>query len=294
MNIVQWGGGIVKHIIRIVFLVFIMAFSFTGCEKEKEAGITIEEQVLVDQDGITITLLSYDNPGVQEDGFSGPEIVFSVRNSREETFNLMGEILSINDLMFNSGIYDRVEAGTEKQFRLQLNPSDIDFNYTENITTFEIKFKAENVTSDKIETILETEPFIINTSLEGKYTQKYDDSGLLLYDENDLRIICQGINEDHSAYTRMKLYIENNSDKELHITLYPEPGELIPEDWDHVCKVLPGKKTYAGFILKEEVIRNLSEFDLKFIVHEINEYTDTRGPDFLYETESKMIPVKLE
>lgn len=325
-----------KYILRVILLIILMAFSFTGCKKEKEAsaekdntfvdekasdqtsnteqdskaeqqensmntgqlvptvaeqeelspGITIEEQILVDQDGIRIAVLAYENPGEQ--------IILSVKNSREENVEFSADVLSVNDLMSFSGVYDRIEAGTEKQLRLQLSPSDIDYNYTENITTFDIKFKAENVTSEKIETILETEPFIINTSLKGKYEQEYDASGMLLYDENELRITYQGINEDHPDYTRMKLFIENDSDKALHLTLYPEPGNLIPEDLENFCKVLPGKKTYAGFILKEEVFRNLSEFDLKFKVYEENEYTYLRGPDFLYETDTKTIPINLE
>ena len=302
-----------KHIIIMMLLLSLMVSTFTGCKKEKEASvgkddntptveeqeersakITIEDQVLVDQDGIRIAVLSYEEPGEQEDGFFGPEIILSVKNSREETISLRGDVLSINNLMSYTGISDWIETGTEKLLRLQISPSDLDFNYTENITTLDIKFIVENVTPEKIETILETEPFTINTSLKGKYKQEVDDSGLMLYHENDLKIIYQGINEEHSYYTRMKLYIENNSDKELFLVLHPEPGELIPEDWDHGCKVLPGKKTYAGFILKEEVIKNLSELDLKFKIYEENEYTYLRGPDFLYETDIKTIPVNLE
>lgn len=76
------------------------------------------------------------------------------------------------------------------------------------IITASLVFYAYNA---EYETVFEAPECTIVTSAYGQYTQQYSDSGTILYDSNNIRIIVRPtIVEGYSGQDIM-LYVENNS-----------------------------------------------------------------------------------
>lgn len=169
------------------------------------ADTTIPEALLVDQDGVKITVTGL---SAEADLFSEVHLLFRVQNTRNEDITISSESLSINTFEISESAYFKVPKKSTVDCVLDIDTDKLEINNIERIITASLVFYAYNA---EYETVFEAPECTIVTSAYGQYTQQYSDSGTILYDSNNIRIIVRPtIVEGYSGQDIM-LYVENNS-----------------------------------------------------------------------------------
>jgi hypothetical protein len=225
-------------------------------------GETIEEQVLYDQKGIKITALS-----MKEDPFLGSEINLLIENSSKINSTVQVRDVSVNDFMIEPTFSSDVAAGKKANDSISFLQQDLERNAIGKIATVEFRFSIFN--TDTFDTIAESDIITINTSAKDTYVQNYDDSGKVIYESGNVRIIDKGLASDELLGPEIKVYIENNSKK--YITVQTQNvsvnGYMVEPIFS--SDIAPGKKTNDGITftdLADNGIDKISDVELTFLI----------------------------
>lgn len=170
----------------------------------------IEEQVILDEADIKITAKE-----LAEDEFNGTVLKILVENNSSEEINVSVMDCSINGIMYDAYVGSTVSAGKKSNEEIQFSGL-ADDTIIEEIKEIEFSFDIYNGDYD---TIVETDLITIET--DSKYKQEYDDSGEIIYDSNDLKIVIQGLGDAEDYYdengAKLFVYMENNSNEPVYI-----------------------------------------------------------------------------
>lgn len=180
-------------------------------DEEVQTEITVNEQELFNENGITITAKGFSN-----DGIFGPEVNVLIENNSDKNITVQTRNSSVNGYMVDFQISSEVAPGKKINDSMILMNTDLENSGISTICDMEFSFHIFD--SDSWDTFVDSEPIIINTSASGTYEQNYDDSGDVIFDNNDIKIISKGISENDSLMgPALYLYIENNSDKDITV-----------------------------------------------------------------------------
>ncbi len=178
--------------------------------------VTIEKTELFNEGGVVVTVnkLKYDD----DKSYGKYELSYTIKNDSDKTVNVSTSLFSINGLMYDYGyIYGTVDAGKKLNDSCNIYFSDLEDFDIGTIANIDIKVKVYDY--DSYDDIGKSETVSIKTSADGTFNQKYDDSGVVVYDANDVKIICKKVVEDkYYDAGVIKFYIENNSDKNISIS----------------------------------------------------------------------------
>ena len=135
----------------------------TAAEDSNKGDITIEEQVLVEQDGIKITALDY------------------------------CDALIVNDYMIDDLFGSEVAAGKKANDVIYLSSSELKAAGIDTVGRIEIYFHAFD--ADSYDEIFNTDCVTIETSAIDSMDTKANDEGTELYNEDGIRIIGKTVDE---------------------------------------------------------------------------------------------------
>lgn len=242
----------------LVLAVLVFLFSGNGGDEEvvqpseaKEASaqsrkITVAETVIYEDHGITVTV------GGWEDGLFGPEIPVTVINDSDQNVVVSTRYLSVNQFMMDtSSLYSDVAAGKKSMDNLTLMSSELSEAGID--TVAEIEFRLAVYDSDSYEDIDVSDLITVTTTAAEGFTQEVDDSGDVIYDKDDVRVICKGLKDD-TFWDGCLVFLVENQTNEL-ITVYGEDvsvnGFMVDESfW---AELRPGtRKMDAMYILNLE------------------------------------------
>ena len=156
-------------------------------EKENstaDQGITVSEQVLLDKDGIKITL-----KGFQLDGIFGPSLKVLVENNTNEPITVQTRDTVVNGVMQTTTFSCDVVSGKKANDEIIIMNSGLDRAGIEVIKDIELKFHIFN--TDPWDTIFDSEAIFITTTADPSYVQKYDDSGFVALEKNGIKIVIK-------------------------------------------------------------------------------------------------------
>lgn len=166
--------------------------------------ITIEETLLYDANGITITAT-----GVKDSLF-GQEITLQIVNDTAKNVAVSSQYLSVNGYMMGTtGFYGQVAAGKKAVEPLTLYASELNEAGIE--TVAKIEFNIHIIDTDDYTTIDDSDLVCLSTSAGEDFVQPVDDSGDLVYDDNGIRVICKGLKENIIWDGAVVFLIENTS-----------------------------------------------------------------------------------
>lgn len=241
-------------------------------EESKEStkkGATIEELVLVDQDGIKVTAKSLELEG----SFIGPQLKVLVENESEAAVIVQVRDVSINGITVESPFSCNVAAGKKANDEISFMSSELE---RAGITDLgEIELKLHIFDSETWDAVLDTEAITIKTSLAGTFEQVVDDSGQVLYEENGVKIVFKGLEEESFMGPKLDLYLENNGDKGVTVQVRDFSVNGFMVSCSMSCELPAGKKAFDGI--------NLMSSDL-----EDNDITDIQDAEFsftIFDTE---------
>lgn len=232
-------------------------------------GTTIEEQVLLDQDGIKITATDYVN-----DDLWGDSISLLVENTSTKDYTITCDALIVNDYMITDLFYCDIAAGKKANEDVNLYTSELNAAGIDTVGKVEIYFRAYDSSYDVLFDQVYAE---IQTSDYENYDNTPSEGGTELYNANGIRIVGQTVDENSFWGTSILLYCENNSGQNVGISVEDMSVNGYMMDALYSATIYDGKKsiddiTLFSSDLEKNGISSIDEAELKFHIYNIDSY----------------------
>ena len=236
------------------------------------ADATIDEQVLVEQDGLTITAQDY-----VTDSFMGDGIKILVDNQSDKDMLVGCNALIVNDYMINNLFGAEIAAGKKSNEIIYLSSTELEAAGISSVGKIEIYFNVSD--ADSYETLFTTDCVTIQTSAFEQMDTTPNDAGTELYNEKGIRIVGKTVDENSFWGAAILLYCENTSDRNVCIQVEDMSVNGFMMDPFFSTTVYAGKKaiddiTLFSEDLEQNGIETVEEVELKFHIFD-NESYDT-------------------
>ena len=232
--------------------------------------VTIEEQVLYDENSIKITALG------MEDGLFGTELKLLLENNSDKSITVQARNANVNGFMVSTMMSVDIAAGKKANDSLTFETSGLKDCGIESIATMEFFFHIFD--TESWDTIVDTDVITINTSIASTYTQAVDDSGEILIEEGGVKIVGKGLSDDDSVWgPGVILYIENNSEKDVTVQVRDVSINGFMVDSSMSTDIVAGKKAMSAVQffstdLEENAITDITDVELYFHIFNLESW----------------------
>lgn len=169
----------------------------------------IEEQVIVDNDILTITAKSF----AIDASIFGPSIKLLIENHSDKTIIVQSRDASVNGYMIDTTFSSTIDPGKKSYDNLVFDSTDLK---NANITTLaDIEFVIYAFDNDTWDNVFTSDVINIQTSSADGFEFTYDDSGTEIFNNESVKIVYQGMRDDPFWGFDMMFYIENNGEKSI-------------------------------------------------------------------------------
>lgn len=172
---------------------------------------SVAETVVLDREGLKITAKELDM-----NGSLGPSLKLLIENGTEQNVTVQIRDMSVNGYMIAPLFSSAVGKGETKEDGIGFSPRALKLS---GIDTFaELEFRFCVLYSETLDKLYESEPITLRTSAAEGYQERFDDSGTVAYEGEDVKIVVKGpIEKENGFGPGILLYIENKSDKKIAI-----------------------------------------------------------------------------
>lgn len=178
---------------------------------QNAVAVTIDEQVLLDQDGIRITAT-----GMAEDSIWGSGINLLLENNSDRNLTVGCNAVIVNDYMITDLFVSDLAAGKKSNETLTLMSNQLkDAGITE-IGKVEIYFNVYD--SETYETVFTPDVIEIHTSAYDRMSVVKADSGKELLNQDGIRIVGKYVDENSIWGAGVLLFIENTTGKNVMVS----------------------------------------------------------------------------
>lgn len=232
--------------------------------------VTIEEQVLYDENSIKITALG------MEDGLFGTELKLLLENNSDKSITVQARNANVNGFMVSTMMSVDIAAGKKANDSLTFETSGLKDCGIESIATMEFFFHIFD--TESWDAIVDTDVIAINTSIASTYTQAVDDSGEILVEEGGVKIVGKGLSDDDSVWgPGVILYIENNSEKDVTVQVRDVSINGFMVDSSMSTDIVAGKKAMSAVQffstdLEENAITDITNVELYFHIFNLGSW----------------------
>lgn len=252
-----------------------------GIAEETGKGASIEEQILLEQDGIKITAT-----GMEEDSIWGEGVKLLIENNTEKNIGVGCNALIVNDYMITDLFSTSVAAGKKANEVMYMSSTELEAAGISNIGQIEIYFHIYD--GDNFETILDADRVVIQTSQYENMDTENSQDGKELYNQDGIRIVGKYVDEGSFWGTAVLLYIENTSGRNIGVGCDDMSinGFMVTPYFS--CTVYDGKKalddiTIMSSDLEQNGIESVDELEVNFHIYDVDSYetiTDTGAITF--------------
>ncbi len=241
-------------------------------------GSTIDEQVLLDRDGIIITTKSI------EDGMFGPEIKILIENNSDTNVTIQARDCTVNGIMVEPMFSVDVAAGKKANDDITFMSSNLEAAQIEVIKDISLKFHVFK--TDGWDTVFDTEQISFVANKDADYSQTYDDSGEEVLNRDGFRIVVKQLDSTESFWgADLYLYVENNSGTDATIQVRDVSVNGFMLDPMFSCDILNGMKAYDSITFlqsdfEENGITDIETLELSFHVFTMD------GWDTMFDTDA--------
>ena len=249
---------------------------------EQAAEESIEETVLLDESGVVITARSLDKKAL-----FGPELKLLIENNSGKSLTFQCSNTCINGYMAGNMLSETVADGKKVNADLTFMSTVLKRCGIDTIAEIEMAFHIFD--SESWDNYLDTELISLKTAAFDTYKQQFDDSGEVVYEGNEVKIVSKGISEDSILGTGLGMYIENNTSAPLTVSARNVSVNGFMLDAVFAATVLPGKHdvsdmTFLSSSLKDNDIEKIETVEMSFHIY------NSESWDTLVDTD----PVTLE
>lgn len=247
-----------------------------GGADQASADESINEQVLVDQDGIKITATEYVTDSIWGDG-----IKLLVENNSVKDYTIGCDALIVNDYMITDLFSADVAAGKKSNEVMYLSSTELKAAGIDTVGQIEMYFHAYDSNWDNlfknVYSKLETAEF-------ANMDTTPNDEGQELYNVNGVRIVGKTVDENSFWGTAILLYIENTSGQNVGINVdnMSINGYMMTPLFS--TTVYDGKKsiddiTIMSSDLEANGITSVDQVELKFHIYNAESYDTIADSD---------------
>ena len=250
----------------------------TGTEKKIDSGVSLEEQIILDQDGILITVKSLDTKSL-----FGPEIKLAFENSSDEPVMIQTRNSSVNGIMVDFMLSCEIDAGKKANDSITIFGDALRTADIQVIKDIEFNFVVMN--KDSWDTLFDSETIQLTTQGSDSYTQQIDRDGFTAFDQDDVKVIVKQLDDTDSFWgADLYLLVENNRDQNITIQLSDTSINGYMVDPIFSCDVLVGKIafdeiTFLESDLEENEIETIEELEFKLKIFDMDSWDDIINSD---------------
>ena len=232
--------------------------------------VTIDEQVLFEQNGIKVTAKEYASDIIMGDGVN-----VLVENNTDKNLSVGCDAVIVNNYMIVDLFSCSVAAGKKANDTIYLSSSALDAAGITNVGQIEIYFRVFD--SDTYETVFEVAPVTIQTSAFDDMDITPADAGEELFNQGGVRIVGKYVDEDSFWGTAVLLYVENKSGRNIGVSCEDMSINGFMVNPLFSSTVYDGKMsidtiTIFSSDLEENNISSIDELELKFRVYDADSY----------------------
>lgn len=236
-----------------------------------KAAVTIEKQILVDQDGIVVTATEY-----VADSIWGEGVKLLLENNSDKNVMVGCSALIVNDYMITDLFASSVAAGKKANETLYLSSSELKAAGIDTVGKIEIYFHVYD--SSTYDNLFDTDCVTIQTSEYANMDSTPNDAGTELYNEGGIRIVGKTVDENSFWGTAILLYCENTSGKNVGISVDDMSINGFMMNPFFSTTLYDGKKsiddiTIFSSDLEENGIESIEEVELKFHIYDADSYS---------------------
>lgn len=249
--------------------------SGTGTD-QTSADESINEQVLVDQDGIKITATEYVTDSIWGDG-----IKLMVENNSTKDYTIGCDALIVNDYMITDLFSADVAAGKKSNEVMYLSSTELKAAGIDTVGQIEMYFHAYDSNWDNLFKNVYSK---LETSEFANMDTTPNDEGQELYNANGVRIVGKTVDENSFWGTAILLYIENTSGQNVGINVdnMSINGYMMTPLFS--TTVYDGKKsiddiTIMSSDLEANGITSVDQVELKFHIYNAESYDTIADSD---------------
>ena len=249
----------------------------SGNSKDTQMKVSIEEQVVLDRDGIVVTAKEY-----VSDSIWGEGIKFLIENNTDKTVTVGCNALIVNNYMISDLFVGEVAPGKKANEVMYLSSSELKAAGIDTVGQVEIYFHVYD--SETYKDIFDSDCVTIKTSEFANMDTKVNDEGTELYHSNGIRIVGKTVNEDSFWGTAILLYCENTSGKNVGISVEEMSinGFMINPIFSTTVyneKRVFDEITIFSSDMEENGITAIEEVELKFHIYDADTYRTIADSD---------------
>ena len=251
--------------------------SAQNTDKKKSADVSIEEQVLLDHDGITITAKEYVTDKIWGDG-----IKLLLENNSDKSVTIGCDALIVNNYMITDLFVSTVAAGKKDNEVMYLSSDELEAAGIDCVGQVEIYFHIYE--EDSLLDMYHSDCVTIKTSEYDNMDTTPNDAGKELYNENGVRIVGKTVDEGSFWGTAILLYCENTSGRKIGINVAELSVNGFMVDPLFSTEIYDGKRvldhiTILSSDLEENGIETIEEVELKFHIYDADTYDTIADSD---------------
>lgn len=277
------GKKIIGIVIAVVIILVIMAaFGGGSSDGEKKeivesvteaasADISIEEQILLEWEGVTITA-----KGISDDMIYGKGLDLLIENDTEKNIGVGCNALIVNNYMINDLFSTTVAAGKRANETVYMTTNQLAAAGISNIGQIEIYFHFYD--ADSYETLYDAECVTLQTSEYANMDTEPQDEGYEVYNQDGIRIVGKYVDENSFWGTAVLLYIENTSGRNVGINCdnMSINGYMVTPFFSST--IYDGKKTVDDITilssdLEENRIETVEDIEVNFHIYDADSYS---------------------
>ncbi len=248
--------------------------------------VTVKEQVLMDQDGVKVTLLS-----IGFDGWWGPELSLLIENNTSKSVTVQAMSMSVNGAMIDGFFSCDVAAGKKANDVITLSETELEMAGIYVITDIEFYFNVYD--SDSWDTLFDTDTITIETNATGSFVQSFDTIGAVILDQDGIRVTVQSLETEESLWgADINVFVENNSGQNVYVQMGGVSVNGFMMDPYFSCELQDGKVAYdqISFMQSDLDENNITEIEtVEFYFHVFD--FDSWNPIFDSETITLNFPM---
>ena len=244
--------------------------SDSGENTKTPEKVTIEEQVLVDHEGVKITALGYETDKIWGDG-----VKLLIENHSDKKIMVGCSALIVNDCMISDLFACEVAPGKKANETMHLSSKELKAAGIDTVGQIEIYFHIYE--SDNISNRYNPDCVTIKTSAYDQMDTTIDAAGTELYNENGIRIVGKTVDENSFWGKSILVYCENTSGKNvtIHVDDLSINGFMMKPYFS--TTVYNGKKSLDDItLMKSDLEKNniteIKDVELKFRITDADSY----------------------
>ena len=250
----------------------------TSAENAKSDGtVSIEPQVLLDQNDVVITAQEYVTDSIWGDG-----IKVLIENNGSQDVGISTNELIVNDYMISGLFSSTVAAGKKANDVVYLSSSELEAAGIDTVGKIEIYFHAFD--SNSYQTLWDADGVEIRTSAYDSMDTTPNDAGVELYNQDGIRIVGKTVDENSFWGTAILLYVENTTERNVGVSVDDMSVNGFMMNPFFATTVYAGKKaiddiTLLSSDLEANGIESIETVELKFHIYDADTYETITDSD---------------